>query len=42
MLEPGDRLGFGHKPSHNVGTGMKAGQDHLEAQGRFNRTWRAL
>ena len=33
MLEPGDRLGLGHKPGHNIGTGMKAGQDHLESAG---------
>ena len=33
MLEPGDRLGLGHKPGHNFGTGMKAGQDHLESAG---------
>ena len=41
MLEPGDRLGLGHEPGHVFGAGVSAGQDHLEAQGRFNRTWRA-
>ena len=33
MLKPGDRLGLGDKAGHFFGTGMSAGQDHLEGAG---------
>ena len=41
VLELGDGLGLGQEADRGDGVGVGAGQDHLQAQGRFRRTWRA-
>ena len=42
MLELRDRLGLRHETGTGLGRGMRAGQDHLEAQGRLSPICRAL